>query len=68
MKKVFKFYLPGFIVLVIVILLFQPNPFLRNALIYTTADITDFEIFEKERLNPEIPKPGIFQINITSIN
>jgi len=27
-------------------LLFQPNPYLRNALRYTTAGINDFEIFE----------------------
>jgi len=56
MKKAFKFYLPGFIILVIVILLFQPNPFLRNALIYTTADITDFEIFEKREVKTGNPQ------------
>lgn len=57
MKRLFKFYLPGFIVLGILILLFQPNPFLRNALRYTTAGIEDFMIFETRDVEIGKPQP-----------
>jgi CubicO group peptidase (beta-lactamase class C family) len=49
-KKIVKYYLPAIILITLLILLFQPNPYLRNALRYTTAGINDFEIFENRNV------------------
>ena len=57
MKKLFKIYLPGLFILILLILLFQPNPYLRNALRYTTPDITDFEIFHTRDVEIGTPEP-----------
>ncbi len=56
MKKIFKYYLPGLIILVILILLFQPNPYLRNAIKYNTVGIEDFMIFETRDVETDIPQ------------
>lgn len=47
MKKIVKIYLPLSILLVVVFLFIQPNPYLRRALIYNTAEIADHTIFEE---------------------
>jgi len=50
-KKILKFYIPGVILLIVIILFIQPNPYLRNAIIYTTAGISDYEIFENRNID-----------------
>jgi len=50
-KKILKFYIPGIILLIVIILFIQPNPYLRNAIIYTTAGISDYEIFENRNID-----------------
>lgn len=50
MKKRLKIFLPAIIILVLLVLIFQPNPYLRNALRYTTAGITDHEIFHNREI------------------
>ncbi|MFO7828665.1 MAG: serine hydrolase [Bacteroidales bacterium] len=46
MKKIVRIYTPIFLLLIFLWLVFQPNPFFRNAIIYTTADIDDYKLFE----------------------
>lgn len=46
MKKILKIYLPLAIVIALLFLFLQPNPYFRNALIYTTAGIDDYNIFD----------------------
>ena len=50
MKKTLKIYLPLTILLVLVFLFIQPNPYFRRALIYNTANITDYKIFEERNI------------------
>lgn len=61
MKKLFKIYLPASVILIILILLLQPNPYLRNALRYTTAGIDDYKIFATRDV--ETGKPQAWKIN-----
>jgi len=44
-KRIFKTYLPLGLILVILFLFIQPNPYFRRAIFYFTADISDHEIF-----------------------
>lgn len=46
MKKVFKIYLPVVLLLVLVFLFCQPDPYFRKAIIYNTAGISDYQLFE----------------------
>jgi CubicO group peptidase (beta-lactamase class C family) len=62
-KKIFKFYIPGVILLTIVILFIQPNPYFRNAIIYTTAGISDHEIFENRTINTGEPQSWKTSLN-----
>ncbi len=45
MKKIIKYYIPVSVLIALVILFFQPDPFLRKALIYNTVDIDDHQLF-----------------------
>ena len=45
MKKLLKIYLPIAILLVLLFLFLQPNPYFRRAIFYFTADISDYKIF-----------------------
>ncbi len=47
MKKFVKIYLPLSILLAIVFLFIQPNPYFRRAIIFNTAEIADHTIFEE---------------------
>lgn len=57
MKKILKIYLPLALVLFLLILFFQPNPYFRRAIIYNTVDIDDYELFENREVDTGIPQP-----------
>lgn len=46
MKKIIRVYIPAILFIIFLILLFQNNPYLKKALIYNTADIDDYKLFE----------------------
>lgn len=57
MKKIFNIYLPIIVLLSLIFLVFQPNPYLRRAIIYNTPDISDHEIFAKRIVESDIHQP-----------
>ena len=66
MKKALKVYLPLIILLSIVLLIFQPNPYLRRAILYTNPDLTDFELFEKRIVKSGVHQAWDFSSNFNS--
>lgn len=50
MKKIFKIYLPIAIITVLLFLFLQPNPYFRRAIIYNTANISDYKIFKNREI------------------
>ncbi len=56
MKKILKFYVPGLILIILLILLVQPNPYFRRAIYYNTADITDYKIFDNRTIDTGQPQ------------
>lgn len=57
MKKLLKIYLPGLLLLIILFLFLQPNPYFRRAIIYNTVDIDDYKLFENREVNTGAPQP-----------
>ena len=54
MNKILKIYIPAILILVLVLLFIQPNPYFRKAIIYNTADISDHEIFNDRKIESEM--------------
>lgn len=68
MKKVFKIYLPIIVLLGLIFLIFQPNPYLRRAIIYNTPDISDHEIFAERIVKSDKHQPWKISSNFNSYN
>ncbi len=71
MKKIIKIYLPLVLLLGLVFLFVQPNPYFRRAIIYNTADISDHEIFNERIVESDIHQawkisPGFNSYKLTS--
>lgn len=56
-KKIVRVYLPLALVLIILFLFLQPNPYFRRAIIYNTVDIDDYKLFENRKVNTGMPQP-----------
>ncbi|MFP4024710.1 MAG: serine hydrolase domain-containing protein [Thiohalospira sp.] len=50
MKKLFKIYIPGLVLLGLLFLMLQPNPYFRRALFYNVADIDDYKLFHNRKV------------------
>ncbi|MCB2194213.1 MAG: beta-lactamase family protein [Bacteroidetes bacterium] len=57
MKKLLKIYIPGFLLLIILFLFLQPNPYFRRAIIYNTVDIDDYQLFKNREVKTGTPQP-----------
>jgi CubicO group peptidase (beta-lactamase class C family) len=57
MRKIVKVYVPLALLLVVLFLFLQPNPYFRRAIIYNTVDIDDFELFENREVKTGAPQP-----------
>lgn len=66
MKKVFKIYLPIIVLLSLIFLVFQPNPYLRRAIIYNTPDISDHELFPERIVECGIHQPWKISSNFNN--
>lgn len=51
MKKILKVYLPLTLLAIVLFLFLQPNPYFRNAIIYNTVDIDDYNLFENRKVD-----------------
>ncbi len=50
MQKIFKIYIPGLLLLGLLFLMLQPNPYFRKALFYNVADIDDYKLFHNRKV------------------
>lgn len=57
MKKIIKFYLPVILILGLVILFIQPNPYFRRAVIYNIPGINDHELFAERIVKSDAHQP-----------
>lgn len=57
MKRLLKIYLPALVLLVVLFLFLQPNPYFRRAIIYNTVDIDDYKLFANREVNTGTPQP-----------
>ena len=57
MKKLLKTFLPIALVLVLLFLFIQPNPYFRRAIYHFTADISDHEIFPERTVEKGVYQP-----------
>lgn len=68
MKRIIKVYIPIVIFLTIGFLFLQPNPYFRNAIIYTTAEISDYQIFNNRTVENASPQPWRISSNYNKYN
>jgi len=68
MKKILKIYLPLSLLLGLIILFIQPDPFFRKAIIYNTVDINDHELFSSNTVEKGSYQPWELSPNYNNYN